>query len=60
MGVKSTMMDAFNKIRGKMKTEKKGKQTYYGLGKEVAGKEGAIKKKEKKTADIYKELFPEG
>ncbi|MGW8181535.1 MAG: hypothetical protein ACWGQW_22630 [bacterium] len=55
MGVKETMMNALGKLTGKKKEKK---QTYYEYGKEVIGKEGEVKKRKKKTQDIYKELFP--
>jgi len=60
MGIKQTMIDTINRVRGKIKTKEKGKQTYYGMGKEIVGGEGTVAKRKKKTNQIYNELFPEG
>jgi len=58
MAIHEKMMGMLNKIRGKIKPTTGGKQTYYGYGKEVIGKEGSVKKRKKKTEEVYKELFP--
>jgi len=53
---KTTMMEGLEKVQA----GKKKKETYFEYGKTIIGKEGSVKKKKKKTKEIYKELFPEG